>query len=120
NKQGGCQSGEAVITSGGNLPSRYVIHTVGPVWNGDNEEKKKLLANCYINSLQLAFNHGIKSIAFPNISIGIYHFPKDKAATIAIESIKSFKKIEAFDKIIFACFDEENLQIYQKLINKNI
>lgn len=92
NKQGGCKTGEAVITTSGNLPSKYVIHTVGPVWNGDKEEKSKLLADCYKNSLKLAIQNGIKTIAFPNISTGIYHFPKDKAAEIAIQTVKDFEK----------------------------
>ena len=85
NKQGGCKTGEAVITTAGNLPSKFVIHTVGPVWNGDKEEKSKLLADCYTNSLELVLHNNIKTIAFPNISTGIYHFPKDKAAEIAIK-----------------------------------
>lgn len=83
NKQGGCKTGEAVITSAGELKSKFVIHTVGPVWNGDKDQKKIALANCYENSLKIAIEMGIKSIAFPNISTGIYHFPKDKAAEIA-------------------------------------
>src|SRR6218665_665548 len=87
NKQGGCKVGEAVITSAGNLPSKFVIHTVGPVWNGENSETNNLLRNCYHNSLNLATKHLIETIAFPNISTGIYHFPKEKAAQIAIETV---------------------------------
>ncbi|MBW1658280.1 O-acetyl-ADP-ribose deacetylase [Flavobacterium quisquiliarum] len=116
NKQGGCKTGEAVITTAGNLPSKYVIHTVGPVWNGDKEEKSKLLADCYKNSLNLAIQNGIKSIAFPNISTGIYHFPKDKAAEIAVNTIKDFDKSEKIEKVIFVCFDDENYKIYKKLL----
>ncbi|CAC9972410.1 O-acetyl-ADP-ribose deacetylase [Flavobacterium panici] len=101
NKQGGCKTGEAVITTAGNLPSKYVIHTVGPVWNGDKEEKSKLLADCYKNSLNLAIQNGIKTIAFPNISTGIYHFPKDKAAEIAIRTVKDFERISEIEKVIF-------------------
>jgi O-acetyl-ADP-ribose deacetylase (regulator of RNase III) len=112
-KQGGCPTGEAVITTGGNLPAKYVIHTVGPVWNGDKEEKARLLVDCYTNSLKLAVDNGIKSIAFPNISTGIYHFPKDKAADIAIQTIKTFKDIASFERVIFVCFDEENYNIYK-------
>ena len=116
NKQGGCKTGEAVITTAGNLPSRYVIHTVGPVWNGDKEEKSRLLADCYTNSLNLAIQNGIKSIVFPNISTGIYHFPKDKAAEIAVKTIKDFEKSAEIEKVIFVCFDDENYKIYKSLL----
>lgn len=116
NKQGGCNVGEAVITSAGNLPSKYVIHTVGPVWNGDKEEKKKLLENCYQNCLELAVENNIKTIAFPNISTGIYHFPKDKAATIAIETVSNFTQKDKIDDVVFVCFDEENYDLYQKIL----
>src|SRR5450756_1463544 len=91
NRQGGCQTGEAVITTAGKLPARYVIHTVGPVWIGGNKEEASLLKNCYTNSLNLAIENKIKTIAFPNISTGIYHFPKDKAAGIAIDAVRNFK-----------------------------
>jgi len=116
NKQGGCKTGEAVITTAGNLPSKYVIHTVGPVWNGDKEEKSKLLADCYTNSLNLAVQNEIKSIAFPNISTGIYHFPKDKAAEIAVKTIKYFDKSDKIEKVIFVCFDDENYEIYKNIL----
>lgn len=116
NKQGGCNVGQAVITTAGNLPSKFVIHTVGPVWNGDKEEKKKLLADCYRNSLELALQNNIKTIAFPNISTGIYHFPKDKAAEIAIKTVKEFSRKEEFEKIIFVCFDDENYDLYKALL----
>lgn len=116
NRQGGCNVGEAVITSAGNLPSKYVIHTVGPVWNGDKEEKKKLLENCYQNCLELAVENNIKTIAFPNISTGIYHFPKDKAATIAIETVSNFTQRDKIDDVVFVCFDEENYDLYQKIL----
>lgn len=116
NKQGGCKTGEAVITTAGNLPSKYVIHTVRPVWNGDKEEKSKLLADCYQNTLNLAVENEIKTIAFPNISTGIYHFPKEKAAHIAVKAIKDFERISEIEKIIFICFDDENFQIYSKIL----
>lgn len=117
NKQGGCKAGEAVITSAGELKSKFVIHTVGPVWNGDKDQKKIALANCYENSLKIAIEMGIKSIAFPNISTGIYHFPKDKAAEIAINTIQKFQQKNKIDKLIFVCFDEDNYNIYKKLLN---
>jgi O-acetyl-ADP-ribose deacetylase len=118
NKQGGCKTGEAVITSAGNLPSKFVIHTVGPRWNQfteKNEDKSILLENCYKNSLKLAIENNLKTIAFPNISTGIYHFPKQLAAQIAIRTIKNFLQgNETIEKVIFVCFDEENFKIYQK------
>ena len=116
NKQGGCKTGEAVITTAGNLPSKYVIHTVGPVWNGDKEEKSKLLADCYKNTLNLAVENGIKTIAFPNISTGIYHFPKDKAAEIAVKAVTNFERILEMEKVLFVCFDDENYQIYKNIL----
>lgn len=115
NKQGGCNVGEAVITTAGNLPSKYIIHTVGPVWNGEKDEKKTLLENCYKNCLKIAENKELKSIAFPNISTGIYHFPKDKAAEIAIETVKSFQ-FNSIEEVIFVCFDQENYNLYKNLI----
>lgn len=105
-----------MITSAGNLPSKFVIHTVGPVWNGDKEEKKKLLENCYQNCLELAVENNIKTIAFPNISTGIYHFPKDKAATIAIETVSNFTQKDKIDEVVFVCFDEENYDLYQEIL----
>lgn len=108
-RQGGCAVGEAVITTAGKLPSKYVIHTVGPVWNGGKHNEENLLANCYTNSLQLAVDHHCKSIAFPNISTGIYRFPKALAATIALKTTIDFlTKTTPIEKLAFICFDEEN------------
>jgi len=115
-KQGKCKVGEAVITPAGNLPCSYVIHTVGPVWNKGGEEKKKLLANCYQNALKLAVANQIKTIAFPNISTGIYRFPKKIAAQIAIDTIQQFDFLDKIDEVIFVCFDEENYKIYKELM----
>lgn len=115
NRQGKCATGEAVVTTAGNLPAKYVIHTVGPVWNGNEEKGSKLLANCYKNSLKLAESLGIKTIAFPNISTGVYRFPKELAGKIAVDEVKNFKS-EAIEKIIFVCFDDENEEIYKKLL----
>ncbi|MBE5320376.1 O-acetyl-ADP-ribose deacetylase [Pedobacter sp. MR2016-19] len=118
NKQGKCKTGNAVITTAGNLPAKYVIHTVGPVWNGEREQNNALLADCYRNSLTLAVENDVKIIAFPNISTGIYHFPKDKAADIAINAVNNFTQKEKIEKVIFVCFDDENYQLYkEKLIN---
>jgi len=117
NRQGGCKTGEAVITVGGNLASKYVIHTVGPVWNGDKAEKEQLLANSYRNSLKLAVENGIESISFPNISTGIYHFPKNKAAAIAVATVKDFlKENSSIKQVIFVCFDDENYALYEDLL----
>lgn len=115
-KQGGCKTGEAVITSAGNMQAKYVIHTVGPVWHGGNNNEERLLANAYVNSLKLAVQHNVTSIAFPNISTGIYGFPKQKAAEIAFQIVQNFiSSGNKLKKILFVCFDEENFQIYQQL-----
>ncbi|WP_353147850.1 O-acetyl-ADP-ribose deacetylase [Chryseobacterium sp.] len=115
NRQGQCNSGQAVATTAGNLPAQYVLHTVGPVWNSDEEKCSKLLADCYRNSLQLAESLDVKSIAFPNISTGIYRFPKDLAAKIAIDEVRKFQS-DNIETIIFVCFDDENEKIYRKLL----
>lgn len=117
NQQGKCRTGEAVVTTGGNLSAKYVIHTVGPVWNGDEEKESKLLANCYHNSLRLAESLNVKTIAFPNISTGIYRFPKELAAKIAIDEVKNFTS-EIIEKVIFVCFDDENEEIYRTLLKE--
>ncbi len=116
-KQGGCKTGESVITTGGNLPAKYVIHTVGPVWHGGNKNEEQLLANAYRNSLQLAVDNNIRSIAFPNISTGVYGFPKQKAAEVAIDTTKkNLESNNAIKEVYFVCFDEENYKIYQSLL----
>jgi len=115
NLQGKCKTGEAVVTSGGNLPTKYVIHTVGPIWNNDVEKCSKLLANCYKSSLKLAESLNVKTIAFPNISTGVYRFPKELAAKIAVQEVQDFES-DVIEKVIFVCFDEENVEIYRKLL----
>ncbi len=113
----GCETGDAKMTKGYNLPAKYVIHTVGPVWNNGKYREEELLASCYSKSLELAVKNNIKSIAFPNISTGVYGFPKDKAARIAINTVKNFlTKHEEIEKVIFAVFDDENFEIYNRLI----
>jgi O-acetyl-ADP-ribose deacetylase (regulator of RNase III) len=120
-RQGGCATGEAIITTGGNLPARYVIHTVGPVWNGGRNNEPELLAACYRHSLELAVKHGLQSIAFPNISTGIYQFPKEKAAAIAVTTVNEFlEQDETLQQVIFVCFDRENFVRYQHLLNTKI
>jgi O-acetyl-ADP-ribose deacetylase len=117
-QQGECKTGEAVITKAGNLPAKYVIHTVGPVWHGGNHGEESLLADAYRNSLQLAVKHQIKSIAFPNISTGVYHFPKEKAARIAIGTVKDFLNNDTtIEEVFFVCHDAENFQLYSELFN---
>jgi len=89
-RQGGCPTGEAVITTGGNLPAKFVIHTVGPVWNGGNNNESEKLSNCYTNSLRLAVENNLRTIAFPNISTGMYGYPKKEAAQIAIKTVTGY------------------------------
>jgi len=115
NRQGKCNTGEAVVTNAGNLPAKYVIHTVGPVWNGNEEKESKILGNCYRNSLQLAESLGVKTIAFPNISTGVYRFPKELAGKIAVNEVRKFHS-DVIEKVIFVCFDDENEMIYKKLL----
>lgn len=116
NRQGKCQVGDAVYTSAGMLPCSYVIHTVGPIWRGGNHNEANLLASCYKKSLQIAESLHIKSIAFPNISTGVYHYPKEAAAQIAIKTVQEFleKNSGSVEEIIFICFDDENFEIYEK------
>lgn len=117
-RQGSCPTGEAVITTAGNLPAKYVIHTVGPVWNGGRQNEKELLANCYKNALQLAVENSCQTIAFPNISTGVYRFPKKEAATIAVNTVRAFlSKTADIEKVIFVCFDDENFELLQKEIS---
>jgi len=119
NRQGGCKVGQAVITKAGNLPSNYVIHTVGPKWNSGKNDEENQLTNSYINTLKIALKNNIKSLAFPNISTGIYGYPKEKAANIAINSILSFQKEnDQIEKIIFVCFDEDNYKYYKNILLK--
>ena len=117
NRQGGCKTGEAVITTAGNLPAKHVIHTVGPVYNDGSKGEDKLLTSAYLNSLKLATENQVTTIAFPNISTGIYHFPKDKAAAIAIKTVKDYLiDHNTLKQVIFVCFDDENYGIYKKLL----
>lgn len=116
-KQGTCDPGESVITSAGNMPSRYVIHTVGPVWHGGGQDEEQILRQAYVNSLELASDFGLKTIAFPNISTGIYGFPKDKAAETAIDAVNNYLQVnESIQQVTFCCFDDENFEIYFELI----
>lgn len=118
-KLSGCRTGDAKLTQGYNLPAIYVIHTVGPVWHGGQSDEDNLLASCYTTSLKLAIRCSVKTIAFPNISTGVYGFPKERAAGIAISAVKKFLSgTDKLEKVIFVTFDEENFLIYQKLLNQ--
>jgi len=114
----GCETGNAKITKGYNIPAKHIIHTVGPVWRGGNQNEIALLASCYKRSLEIAGKNGIKTIAFPNISTGVYHFPKQKAAEIAISEVKSFLREQSeIEQVVFALFDHENYEIYKKSLD---
>lgn len=114
----GCDTGQAKITAAYDLPANFVIHTVGPVWGGGNSDEEQLLRSCYTNSLLLAKENGIQSIAFPNISTGVYHFPKALAAGIAVASVREFLQNNTLpEKVIFVCFDDENYRLYNDLLN---
>ena len=118
-KLDGCEVGDAKLTGGYNLNAKYIIHTVGPFWQGGMNDEFKLLAACYQNSFKLAKEHGIKTIAFPGISTGVYGFPKDHAAFIAVnETRKVLKKHNLPEKVIFVAFDDESYRIYQKLLQE--
>lgn len=115
-RQGGCPTGEAVITTAGQMPAKHVIHTVGPVWNGGDQLEPDLLRNCYIHSLQLADEHQLKSISFPNISTGIYGYPKSEAAKIAVQVVQQYAETGngSVTHIRFVCFDNDNLTLMEQ------
>ncbi|GAB3957006.1 O-acetyl-ADP-ribose deacetylase [Spirosoma harenae] len=111
----GCKTGDAKLTKGYRLPASYIIHAVGPVWRGGKHGEPELLANCYRRSLEIATENNFKYIAFPNISTGIYGYPKDKAADVAISTVQQFLETPtSIETIIFVCFDAENLTLYQQ------
>ena len=112
-------SSRRIILPAGKLPAEYVIHTVGPVWNGGKNNEAEKLAECYWNSLMLAVEHGCSSIAFPNISTGIYGFPKALAAKIAVETVREFlETTKVIEKVIFVCFDEESERVMKRELVK--
>ncbi|MBT3756701.1 MAG: O-acetyl-ADP-ribose deacetylase [Candidatus Cloacimonetes bacterium] len=116
-KLGGCATGKAKITKGYELPAKYIIHTVGPVWHGGKTKEDELLISCYKNSLDLAVQNSIKSIAFPAISCGVYRFPIDRAAKIAVTEVRKYlKEHHEIKRIIFVCFNDEIYQAYQKIL----
>lgn len=117
-KLGGCKTGEAKITKGYNLPAKFVVHTVGPVYGREKGKEAELLKNCYWNSLELAKKNNFKSIAFPSISTGVYGYPIDKAAPIAISAVKEFleKEKHKIEKVYFVCFSDLDLKVYRLLL----
>ncbi len=116
----GCETGEAKITLGFNLPARYVIHTVGPIWRGGSCDEARLLADCYRNSLKMAAQNDVKTIAFPSISTGVYRYPIEEAAKIAVDTVRQvLTELEGFETVIFCCFSQHDLDIYQQLLPKH-
>lgn len=114
---GGCKTGDAVITTAGRLNVKKVIHTVGPVWRGGNNNEENLLRMCYSNSIRIALENGLYKIAFPNISTGVYRFPKKRAAEIAVDEVISQVKKHPELTIDFVCFDRENYNYYSELLD---
>lgn len=116
-RQGGCPTGTAVITSGGNLPARYVIHTVGPIWRGGRANEAELLRSCYHSSLRLAADHGIKTIAFPSISTGVYGYPVEAAAAVAVQAIVDYIASESgFAEIRLVLFSDRDYDTYARAL----
>ena len=120
-RQGGCKVGEAVITSGGRLPASYVIHTVGPHWNGGHKHEPERLANCYRNSLQIAADKQLESVAFPGISTGIYGYPKEAAAVIAVREVQQWLAAHEWPReVVLVAFDAEAKQLYEQEVARTL
>lgn len=119
-KLGGCPTGQARITNGYRLPARWIIHTVGPVWHGGNQNEDDLLSRCYVSSLSFAIPYGLRSLAFPAISTGIYHFPLDRATRIAVSTVRTFLAAHPtpLEEIRFVCFGRETLQAYEEALGE--
>lgn len=118
-KLGGCATGKAKISPGFKLPAKYIIHTVGPIWQGGTANEDQLLAGCYHNSLKLAVENKIKTIAFPAISTGIYGFPLERATRIAVKTVQSFlENDDVIEKVIFVCFDEKAYRVYESILKE--
>ena len=114
----GCQTGDAKLTKGYRLPARYILHTVGPVWHGGRQGEPELLASCYRRSLEIAAANGIARVAFPSISTGIYGYPFDLAARVAVDTVrKSLLEFTAIREVIFCCFSADDLTVYERLLN---
>ena len=120
-KIGGCPTGEARVSGGYDLPARWVIHTVGPVWKGGSQNEENLLASCYRNSFAAAVEKGVKTVAFPAVSAGVYGFPLKKATEIAMRETRQFlENDDLLDQVIFVCFSQEALKIYQETFSTRI
>ncbi len=114
---GGCETGQAKITRGYNLPAKHVIHTVGPVWHGGQQGEDELLANCYRNSLTLAVEHEVRTIAFPSISTGAYGYPMDRAAKIAVSEIRAFlSNALVIEQVLLVCFGEKAFHMHDQAV----
>jgi O-acetyl-ADP-ribose deacetylase (regulator of RNase III) len=115
---GGCPTGDAKLTKGYKLPARYVIHTVGPVWHGGHRGEAELLASCYRRSLEIASEHHVRSIAFPSISTGVYGYPFEEAAAIAVATASEYldAQPQPLDRVVFCCFSTRDLEVYRKLL----
>ncbi len=115
---GGCQTGDAKVTKGYKLPARYVIHTVGPVWHGGHRGEAELLASCYRRALEIARENNLRSVAFPSISTGVYGYPFEDAAAIAVATVNEFLDAQSssVDKVIFCCFSARDLEVYRRLL----
>ena len=114
---GGCETGGAKITPGFNLPARHVIHTVGPVWRGGDQGEAELLAACYRRSIDLAVEQGLRSIAFPAISTGVYGYPAEEAARIAVATVAAHPKLDRLDEVVFCAFDDRTAQLHAEALS---
>ncbi|GAB3270564.1 O-acetyl-ADP-ribose deacetylase [Larkinella harenae] len=116
----GCRTGDAKITRGYRLPAQYVIHTVGPVWHGGKNREPELLASCYRRVLEIAAERGLATVAFPNISTGVYGYPKDQACAVAVKTVRHFGSQQATSvkEVLFVCFDNENYRLYQQQLSE--